>query len=430
MLARFTNKGILQSIWAMAEYFAYPLMMFVATPFFLRWLGEAQYGQWMLVLVFTGFGGLTGLGMGASVVKEVSSASGRNDFDAAALTTRVCLSVTLVSSLVFSALLLIGAYLFGAILFQRMGDWSDVWPLFAFASVLIFLEQVDQVFSGTLRGLQRFDISARIEALAKLATVLSALLAAFLTHDLPAVLLVVTAVTIGRLGAKAAIVSRQLQRSVCLPAWRKARAIEIFNFGKWVWLQSLGSSIFSTADRLIVGSLLGPVDLARYSVCLQLAQQIQTVPAAGAQVLFPAISNRIGAGQAFQRLAIRGSLMVAALVLVLGGGLWFFSDRILQIWVGPEIALGSTVVLELLTLAFVLLGINVGPHFGLYGMGKSGVVALINSVAGCIAIIIAIFAIQRFGLVGAAWARLGYGAFVCLDIFVFGRELRKRARLA
>jgi O-antigen/teichoic acid export membrane protein len=429
MVAQPTTTGFRQGMWAMAEYFAYPLLMFAATPFFLVWLGQAQYGQWMLVLVFTGFGGLTGLGMGASAVKEVSAAAGRNDLDGATETTRVCLFVTLVSSLLFSTLLLLGAYLFGDKLFQRMGEWSDVWPLFSFASVLIFLEQIDQVFAGTIRGLQHFDLSARIEATAKLATVVCAVFAAFLIPNLLVVLLVVTAITICRMGIKAFFASQLLKRPVYFPLWNKGRALEIFSFGKWVWLQSMGASIFSTADRLIVGSLLGSVDLARYSVCLQLAQQIQNLPAAGAQVLFPAISNRIGAGQDFRRLAIRGSLILAALVFTLGGGLWLFSGRILQAWVGPDVAQGSIPVLEVLTLAFILLGINVGPHFGLYGMGRSGLVALINSVAGCLAIIIALIAIQRFGLVGAAWARVGYGAFVCLDIVVFGRELQKRASL-
>jgi O-antigen/teichoic acid export membrane protein len=429
MLARLNSRGVRQGIWAIAEYFAYPLFMFAATPFFLRWLGEAQYGQWMLVLVFTGFGGLTGLGMGASAVKEVSAAAGRGDLEGAAVTTRVCLFVTLVSSFLFSALLLLGAYFFGERFFQRMGNWSDVWPLFTFASVLIFLEQIDQVFAGTIRGLQKFDLSARIEATAKLGTVVCAVLIAFLLHSLPMVLLVVTMLTICRMGTKAYFASQLLKRAVYFPLWNKVRALEIFSFGKWVWLQSMGSSIFSTADRLIVGSLLGSVDLARYSVCLQLAQQIQTLPAAGAQVLFPAISNRIGSGQNFRQLAIRGSLLVAAFVFVLGGGLWFFSGRILQAWVGADVALGSTPVLEMLTLAFVLLGINVGPHYGLYGMGRSGLVALINTVAGCLAVAIAIIAIQRFGLIGAAFARVGYGAFVCLDIVVFGRELQKRARV-
>jgi O-antigen/teichoic acid export membrane protein len=430
MFGRLAGKNAFQGFWAMAEYFAYPLFMFAATPFFLRWLGEAQYGQWMLVLVFTGFGGLTGLGMGTSAIKEVSAAAGQGDLDSAAITTRVCLFVTLMSSFLFSALLLVGAYFFGGRMFQRMGEWAEIWPLFTFAAVLIFLEQVDQVFSGAIKGLQRFDLSARIEAIAKLATVLVALLVSYITRDLLVVLFAVTVLTVGRMCLKGFLVSRLLQRPAYIPSWQKTRARNIFNFGKWVWLQSMGSAMFSTADRLIVGSLLGSIELARYSVCLQLAQQVQNVPAAGAQILFPAISNRIAAGRNFRDVAIIGSLCVAGFVAVLGLGLWFFSGWILRIWVGPEIAASSMVVLQLLTLAFVVLGINIGPHFGLYGMGKSGVVAIINTVAGLIAIAIAFFAIQKLGLMGAAWARLGYGAIVCFDLWVFGRELRKRSKSA
>ena len=87
-----------QSLWGMAEYFAYPLMMFIATPFFLAQLGAQQYGQWMLILAFTGFGGIAGLGMGTAAIKEVSAHRGRGDMPGAILSVRACLGVTLVSS--------------------------------------------------------------------------------------------------------------------------------------------------------------------------------------------------------------------------------------------------------------------------------------------------------------------------------------------
>ena len=423
MIARLFGRRARQGAWAMSEYIAYPLFMFLATPFFLKFLGQSAYGQWMLVLVFTGFGGLSGLGMGSSSVKEVSAAMGRDDRAAAAYTTRICLAVTLISGLVFSALFFAVSYFFGKQLFQRMGAWSEVWPLFAFAAILVFLEQVDQVFAGTIRGLERFDLLARIEASSKLLMVVAALAAAWISSNLWLVLVVVSFITLVRLATKMYFASKLLSRPLYVPAWNKARALEIFHFGKWVWLQSMGSSIFSTADRLIVGSLLGATDLARYSICLQLAQQIQTVPAAGAQILFPAISNRIGAGQDFRKLAIYGSFAVAAMAVIFGLFVWLFAYSILSLWVGPTIALSSTETLKLLAVAFVVLGINVGPHFGLYGLGRAGVVAIINSISGCVAIIIAVVAIPHFGIIGAGYAKLGYGLIVCLDIVVFWKVI-------
>jgi O-antigen/teichoic acid export membrane protein len=180
----------------MAEYFAYPLMMFAATPLFLHLLGSEQYGQWMLLLTFNGFGGLAGIGMGTAATKDVSAARGRGDEAGVAASIRACLMVTILSTMALAVLMVTTGWLIGPALLAKMGTPDLVRTIIIVAALLILLEQIDSVFAGALRGLERFDISAKAEASTKLALVLVSLAVAWKTGDVVAVFWATIAATI------------------------------------------------------------------------------------------------------------------------------------------------------------------------------------------------------------------------------------------
>ena len=424
----FTSRAGRNGLWAVAEYGAYPLFMLAATPFFLKWLGVQQYGRWMFVLVFTGFGGMTGLGMGTAATKEVSAALGRNDKSHALTTVRTCLTLTIVSSLAFSLLVLVIGLVFGESWFAKIGAWYEVWPLLIFAAILVFLEQIDQVFAGALRGAERFDLSARIEAMAKLVGVVAALGAAFASGSLWHVLAAVVAVTLLRMVAKAKVTSDLLSGPTYIPTWSTQGARQIFAFGKWAWLQGIGSSLFSTVDRLMVGSFLGASSLSHYSICIQLAQQVQTLPAAGAQVLFPAVSNRITAGKDFAGLIVRGSLLLIMICASLGLALSILAHPLLSRWINSDFANQNTALLQFLTLAYFILGLNIGPHFALFGLGKSNLAASVGIASGLISIIVMAVTLGPLGLFGASLGRLAYGIVALADFYFVWSALKQHGR--
>lgn len=399
----------------MAEYFAFPLMMFLATPFYLRWLGETQYGQWMLLLALNGLGGLAGLGMGSAATRDVAAARGRGDPDAALASVRAAFSVTLVSSLVVGLAVAAAGTWVGADLLSRMGDPMTVRFILMVAAVLICLEQLDTVFAGTLRGMERFGLSAGVEAVSKATLVLVALAAAYITRDVRIVIASAAAVTALRLLLKMGIATALLG-SVPWPSGDRNAMSQVFAFGKWTWAQSLGSALFSSADRLLIGGVLGAEALARYSVCLQLAQQVQTIPAAGAQFLFPAVSRRREAGEEFQRLSSRASMAVVGLALLLALPLVVFADGILTLWVGAEMAGASAKVLVVLAISFAMLAACVGPFYVLLASGFERYLATTSIVAGVAAIVLTALAIPDFGIIGAAVGKAAYAVVIMVTL--------------
>lgn len=411
--------------WGVSEYAAYPALMFAATPLFLYYLGSVQYGQWMFVLALNGAGLIGSMGMGPAVTKHLSAARGSGDLQLALRLAGTALLLTLASSLALSGLIVIIAVALGDSLFGKLGGPSDVILLAVTAAILIALEQLDGVYSGIMRAFERFDLAARIEIIAKFGIVAGMAILSVATGKLGPVIIFTIMATAVRLGIKAWFASRLIGHSLVMPCWDRELAADVFHFGKWIWLQTVGGALFSAADRLIVGAMLGADALARYSICIQLAQQIHMLPSAGAQFIFPLVSRRAAEGTNVRRIAILGSLGVAIFSLCLALPILLFGDQILTLWVGPSIANDAKVTLRILAFAYLVLGLGVGAHFVLLGVGKVRLVAVNNIVAGLIAIGVSAYAVRYYGLEGAALSRVAYGVVVGQIIVTFYTSVKK-----
>ena len=420
-------KYLKYSSWGIAEYLAYPILMFIVTPFFLKQLGDAQYGQWMFLMAFTGIGGVAGLGMGSATIREISVLRGKNDLANAAKVVCVAYAVTLLSSLLLVLILFIVAYFFGNQLFGKMGSAEEIKTIFFFAALLITVEQVDTIYTGVIRGMERFDIAAQTEILSKLIIVLFSALVAWQSHKLQILLIVSATLTILRTSLKAYLAGSLLGTKLFLPRWDLPIAKRVLQFGKWTWLQYIGSALFATADRLIIGSSLGANALAQYSVCLQLAQQIHTIPSAAAGFIFPLISRKIAEqDQDIKRFSLSATVISSAMSLAIAAPIIYFSKEILTLWVGATMAAQAAYILVGLSISFVILAVNIVPHFVLLGCNNARFIAISNLIAGVASILASLMLIPTIGVTGAIYARTVYGFITLSNLFGMNAEFTKR----
>lgn len=430
-LHRWRDAGLRQRLaiygrrgaWSTLEYLAYPLLMLACTPLFLRSLGTHQYGQWMLLVTLGNLGGLAGLGMGAATIKDVSAARGRGDMGFAVQAVRVASFIAMACSVVVVAALLAAWALGGHALLARMGSEDDLLPLIVGALCLVGLEQLDSVYAGALRGLERFDTSARVEVSAKFAIVLGSLAVALVWGRLDLIVALTLVLTALRAAAKGWLAARLLGQGPLWPVWNRSMARHVLQFGKWSWLQSLGSALFSVADRLVIGSVLGADALARYSLCLQLAQQVHTLPAAATSFLFPMFSRKLEAGIDMRRWVLGlvvGLALVAGLIAL---PLWLLAEPILRLWVGADVATASAGLLALLALSHWVLSFTITPHYFLYGANAARFVAAANIAAGLASTAVNLVFIPAYGLAAAALSRLVYGAVAAA---LYAWRLRRR----
>ncbi len=133
---------------------------------------------------------------------------------------------------------------------------------------------------------------------------------------------------------------------------------EVFSFGCFSWLQALTAVTFSYADRFIVGALLGTAPVAIYVICIQAAQPIHGLTAAGFNFLFPHLSSRHEAGEVHGprrvfKLALVTNVAVAGLLSL---PLFLLAKPILRMWMGPQFSDQGHLVLTILAVSYATLG--------------------------------------------------------------------------
>jgi len=172
--------------------------------------------------------------------------------------------------------------------------------------------------------------------------------------------------------------------------------------------------------------MLGTSTLGAYSVCLQLAQCIHAVQAAGFSVLFPAISRRTQATSRGNLLmeARRLILLNVAISFVLAAPVIVFGDAILAFWMGNSFVAQGSMVLRLLACAFFVMSLNVAIHYILLGAGDIKFVSFTNILGGAMSLLTTVTLVPVAGVNAAALGRFIYGATVGMNYSRLAKVLK------
>ena len=408
--------------WAMMEYGSYPLLLFIATPWFLHQLGVAQYGHWMLLSATVGIGGVLNTGTGAATIKAVSAGIGRDISADTQQAMRVSLAIAIMGGGALALLIVAFFWFAGPTLLSRMGDPSLVRLTGTAAAALIWLQQLDNVFSSGMKGAEKFGEAARIEIASRAVQLIAAALAIWAWPSLGALYIALLVVAALRLIFKTLIAKRLLGLVNLRPTL--VGAGEILHFAKWGWLQGIGGMFFGVADRILVGSLLGASSLAYYSIASQLAMQIHALSAAALSVIFPKVSRKLESGDRFSLWRVTKLTAAANFLLstTLALALLLLGPALLRVWIGEASAVPTAQILSWLVIAYWILALNVVPYYILLGLGRIRFIGLTVVLCGIASVTAMYFAITHEGLIGAPVGRGIYALLSSVLIFPLAKH--------
>lgn len=414
-----------RSAWSVAEQFANPVLMLVSTPVLVRSLGADGFGLWMLANTVAALGIASNLGMGAAATRFVASARGAGESQRCEAFGRLSLGYALLGALVLGGSLAALAPVLAATFFGKMGDPALVEAAIRMGSLVLLLQQLDLVFSGVMRGMERFAMAARLELAARLLTFLMTVSAALHARAMMPVLWALAAGATLSLVLKAGVLARLVGWRYVVPAWSGPEARALLGFGWWNWIHGVSSALFQHVDRLLVGSLLGSASLGHYAIGAQLAQLVHALPASAMSVLMPATSRKLATGPGAPLGRLKWMAMAANVMLVAAVALPLvvFGRWFLGVWVGAEAAAEAGPVLLILVAAYTLLGLNIAPFLMLLGAGHARYISLTNFLGGLASIAATVLLVPSLGLAGAAFARLLYGPIQFLNLIPFIRRL-------
>lgn len=378
----------------------------------------------MLLSATVGFGGVLNSGTGAATIKAISATIGRAEGSDVGRTVRASLAFAIIGGSAL-ALLVLAVFWFADGVFGRMGDPALVQLTGAVAALLLWLEQLDNVFSSAMKGAEEFGQAARVEIASKTVQILAGAAVLLPWPNLWALYAALLMGAVLRLLAKTIITMRLLGFSDLRPSLEGTS--EFLHFAKWGWLQGVGAVLFGVADRMLIGVLLGAASLTYYSLASQLAMQVHAIAAAGLSVIFPHVSRKTQDGREFSlwrvtKLTAVGNLLLSSSIALL---LVVFGKAILGVWIGTSTAGPTAQILPWLVFAYWILALNVVPYYILLGMGRIRFVGLTAVASGVIALGVMYAAIVGLELTGTPAGRGTYAILSLTLIFPLARHFKR-----
>ena len=415
------------------DYAAYPVAMLVAAPTLLRHMGMAQYGVWVVCTAAVSTGGIIASGFGDANIQYVASMNSRGNREATLGAVRSMLGINLLLGCVFTLISLALVPLISRHVTSVGGSlyYACLWAL-RIASVLMLVRAIESVCISTQRAFERYGEAVRISIFVRVITIVVAVGLTRYGHGVISIMALTFALmSLGTL-VQLARLKRQLGASSLSPAFDREATSALFGFGTFSWLQAVSSVIFSQADRLILGVSLGAAAVTSYALCVQLAQPIYGIAAAGLHFLFPYLSARqaIAKPGALRKNILTAFVINLLFVAVSAAAVLFFGRPLLNAWVGPAVAETSSGVLAPIVWSFALLGLNVTGYYSLLALGHVRVVTLLNLLGGTVMLVLMAWLLPRTGIRGVAIARLVYGLTTLLLYLPLARILTSASRVS
>jgi len=429
-LSRHRCSALLNGLYAVAEYVSQPVGMLLAAPYLLHHLGASQFGIWVLASAAVNSGNLLSSGFGDAAVRYGSMYRGRNDSGGVARIVRGMIAINIVlSGLLATALWGLAPYAVKHIAHIDAVLRNTCLQSFRIGSMLLVVRSIDSVFASTLRAVEHYGPAVRIAICSRIGALVAAITLVALGFG--AVKIMLATLCISTLAAFAqGIAVRVIAGKIVLwPSLHRETLSTIAGFGCFSWLQAVSAVAFSQVDRLVIGMFLGAPAVAIYALCAQAAQTIHGIIGAGFHALFPHLSSRLEtAPLADLRHTIRKAFNTnLALAVLLGLPFILFSHPILSAWMGQEFARQAWPVLTVLGGGFALFALNVTAYYTLLALGQVKLVTALNLAAGAAMILLMLLLIPKYGMLGAACARLITGPITCILYYPLYRKLSDRS---
>jgi len=420
---------VANAAYGVLDYAAYPIGMLLVAPVVLHHLGPAQYGLWTIATAAVSTGGIIASGFGDANIQHVARLRGSTNKHAIESVIRSMMGINLVLGV---ALACAGLALSPAI--ARHVTASDIHLQrscllsLQIASVLMLVRALESVSISTLRAFERYGAAVRISIAVRLLTLALAALLALKGYGTVSIMAATFLLMTFGTCAQFFRLHQFLGAASLWPIFNREATRALFGFGIYSWMQAIAGVLFSQIDRLLLGVSLGAVAVASYALCVQLAQPLFGLTAAGLHFLLPYLSGRVdNLSRATLKQTLRRAFGLNLLLVAIGTALLLaFGQRLLQAWAGAAIAQTAAPFFPLVIIGSALLGLNVTGTYALLALGKVRSVAWLSISAGIAMLLMMAWLLPRSGVQGLATARLFYGLFSLLLYVPLLRSLASR----
>jgi O-antigen/teichoic acid export membrane protein len=399
------------------------LAALVAVPWLMRYLGQERLGVLSLVWVVVGYFSFLDMGLGRAVTVAVASfrVEGKHT-----LSDEICV-VGSASVLLFClggiAAMVLGCAIVGwgvpfRLTSEALKGEVTVALLWTLPSLPLLL--LSSALRGHLEGVGAFRILNLLRIPTGVFLVLGPCLTAYFWQSLVWACVSILIVRTAHALVLWHLVAQQTGHDVIeflqtiLQSVSRSWLRRLLTFGGWVTVSNVVGPVIVYVDRFVIGATLAAGAVTAYAVPFDLVSRLPILVASLCSVLLPELTRLSSMAAAKEPDAARranqlvrkssGFSWCVVSVLVIAG--YFVIPSALNWWLGAEFARQSTLVTQILLMAFGVNAVAQIPFTALQAVGKVRAVALLHSAELLPYAVLVFFAISWLGLVGAAWAWL------------------------
>lgn len=257
------------------DYAAYPIAMLVSAPTLLKHLGVAQYGIWIVTTAALNTGSIIASGFGDANIQYISSARSHGNSDVLLRAVRSMLGINLLLGV---ALAIISWMLVPLAARHVAGSAAGLAAAcllsLRIASALMLVRAIESVCVSTQRAFERYGAAVRLSLLARVITVVAAVLLSMRGFGVAAIMVATACFMVLSTAAQLFRLKQYLGASSLLPSFDRQATSALFGIGAFSWLLAVSGVVFTQADRLLLGVSLGATTVTAYALCVQMAQPV------------------------------------------------------------------------------------------------------------------------------------------------------------
>lgn len=379
------------------------LVMAVAFPIYLHFLGYEKYGVWLVLTTVLTFAQLGDIGISQAIMKLVAEDYGRNDIRGIQHYITTALAMLCISGTVALVVILLLKTQIVALFGLSDENARMVLWLLPYIGILSIYVFIVHALNAVLSGLGRMDLANYIQSVSKVVGVVAAAILLYIGRGIES-LLIASTLSYIFIQVASFIYIRRIANIHFLQTANLdvQRGKHILSFGGAVFGGSLINMFLSPFNKLMLSRYAGVSSIPIYEVAFTGSMQIRALFEVALRALMPEIS-RIGTVMNIQtrnrisqlnRQAMKFILFFSVPVYIV---LMIFMPLLLRIWLRDKFVETLPDAFRIMMIATFFILVGVPAYYTVMGLGKIRyfVTASILSVGGNFVLVLAYYALFK-----------------------------------
>ena len=399
--------------------------VFIMAPIMIGILGKPDYGFWILLMSIVGHYSLLDFGLSFSISRFFAKAIGKGDDEE--LSKLLSTSFAILSKIGLFALVLTGIGVMIVPLFGLSDERSHLarWIILLYGLFLSAGFPV-RVFRSLLKSHLRYDLLVMASTIQIVLS--NSLIYYFLTNGHGLLTLAIINVSTGFL--EYAIVMFSAWRSKALGEGVRRSAIdperrrEIVRYSSVSFVNSLGKSLRSRVDPIIIGSVIGDVSVAIYSIGTRFPIYLMDVVGAvlGGQLLavFSQSQGKTSSAEESRSQFTMATRLSTVIAVFCGSALIFYGYVFLERWVSARMGDDFRIsyhILAILMVPYIFALMQYPSLSYLYSLAQHRYLAITGIVGGLANLVLSLILVHPFGIYGVVWATFAEMLVIYLIVY-------------